>query len=156
MGVIINIRMDDQLISQLNIATAVLGTDYLIVDNEVETKRATVNTLSSFLVNLNGTYLNTTNISNSFVISQVDYNAKMLIYSGVQNITAYIDNALNTVGANTTVAQLSTGTITINLSAGYNARLVSYNSLYTTAGVGAVASIGRVSNGVFLLTGLLQ
>ena len=148
--------MADKSISQLDIATTVLGTDYFIIDNEVATKRATVNSLSSFLINLNGTYLSTTDIYSSFLISQIDYNAKMLTYSGTQNITAWIDSGLNSVGANTTVAQLNTGTVTIALSSSYNGTLVSYNQLYTTAGPGAVASIGRVRNNVFLLTGLLQ
>ena len=78
-------------------------------------------------------------------------------YSNTQNITAYIGSEINTPNFVTTVAQLSSGTITLKLSSSYTAgSLISYGDLYETAGVGATANIVRISNNKFLITGLLQ
>lgn len=100
-------------------------------------------------------YINTTSISGNYLISTNDV-GKILVYSATSPITAYITSSLNTSGFNTTVAQLSTGTITIALSNNYSANLISYSNLVQTAGVGAVATIARVLNNTFLITGLLQ
>jgi hypothetical protein len=78
-------------------------------------------------------------------------------YSNTQNITAYIGPEINTPNFVTTVAQLSSGTITLKLSSSYtDGSLISYGDLYETAGVGATANIVRVSDNKFLITGLLQ
>ena len=100
-------------------------------------------------------YLNIDSISTSYTILSSDTN-RLLTYSGTPNITAYITNNLNTTGFNTTISQLSTGTISILLSSGYSANRISYSTLYTTAGIGAVVSLIRVSNNTFLVSGLLQ
>jgi hypothetical protein len=80
-----------------------------------------------------------------------------ITYTGYQNITAYITSPINTTGFITSIAQLSSGTVTISLSSSYTAgNLISYGSLYTTAGKGAIASLIRTSDNNFLLAGLLQ
>lgn len=100
-------------------------------------------------------YLNVASISGNYLISTNDL-GRMLVYSATSPITAYITSSLNISGFNTTVAQLSTGTITIALSSNYSANLISYSNLVQTAGTGAIATIARVLNNTFLITGLLQ
>jgi len=100
-------------------------------------------------------YLNVVSISGNYLISTNDL-GRMLVYSATSPITAYITSSLNISGFNTTVAQLSTGTITIALSSNYSANLISYSNLVQTAGTGAIATIARVLNNTFLITGLLQ
>jgi hypothetical protein len=100
-------------------------------------------------------YLNVASISGNYLISTNDL-GRMLVYSATSPITAYITSSLNISGFNTTVAQLSTGTITIVLSSNYSANLISYSNLVQTAGTGAIATIARVLNNTFLITGLLQ
>jgi hypothetical protein len=100
-------------------------------------------------------YLSISSISSNYTILSSDANS-LLTYSGTQNISAYITNNINTAGFNTTVSQLSSGTVSLLLSSGYSANRISYSNLYTTAGIGAMISLIRVSNNTFLVSGLLQ
>jgi len=95
-------------------------------------------------------------VNNSNFTIALSSMGNMITYTGMQNITAFITNNINVNGFVSTVAQLSTGTITIALSSTYSATRIAYNNSFTTAGVGAVASLMRVSNNQFLITGLLQ
>ena len=99
-------------------------------------------------------------VNNSNFTIALSSMSNMITYTGTQNITAFITNNINVNGFVSTVAQLSTGTVTIALSstysATYSATRIAYNDSFTTAGVGAVASLMRVSNNQFLITGLLQ
>ena len=110
----------------------------------VETKVAEVSRVSLSSVNTNFNF--------------IDLQSGVLTsYSNTHNITAYIGPAINTPNFVTTVAQLSSGTITLKLPSSYTGgSLISYGDLYETAGVGATANIVRVSDNKFLITGLLQ
>jgi len=101
------------------------------------------------------TYFDTIPTSTSFTIS-ADNRNKMIVYTNTSAITAYITTNINVAGFNTTIAQLSTGTVTIALSNNYSAGIISYGNLYTTAGQGAVVSLIRASDNIFLISGLLQ
>lgn len=160
-------------ISNLETAASITGNEFLVLDDTSVTRKTTVRSLSTFYFETNeqklneiknavitlssywSTSLNLNPVTINYTILPTD-SAGMIIYSGTQNITAFITNSINITGFNTTISQLSTGTITIAPSSGYNASLISYGDLYTTAGKGAVASLIRTSDNVFLISGLLQ
>ena len=77
-------------------------------------------------------------------------------YTSTQNVTAVITSDANTSGFMTSIAQLSTGAITIRAAQDYTAgNVVSYGSVFQTAGRGATVTIMRVDNNTFLLNGVL-
>lgn len=121
------------------------------IDSQFSELYSNINTLSSFWSG----YLQINDASVDYIIASTDAGA-IITYSDTQNITAFITPQINTTGFATTVAQLSTGTVTLALSSDYTAKLISYESLFTTAGEGAVLSLIRTSNDTFLITGLLQ
>lgn len=78
-----------------------------------------------------------------------------LTYTGYENITAFISQNTNTNGFISTLAQLSTGAITIRAAADYtDAVLTSYNDLLTLSAKGTVANITRTSNNNFFVAGI--
>lgn len=113
------------------------------------------NSLSSFVVDkTTRVTLNTTLTSFNFTNDQ---SGVITTYTKTPNITAYVNSDVNTPNYVTTVAQLSTGSVTIRLHPSYTTGvLISYGELYETAGKGATANIVRVTDNTFLLTGLLQ
>ena len=138
--------MTETKISQLAISSSLNGTEYLIVDNTEVTRRTTINSLSSVLTLTNNQefnelkntiktlssfssgYLQIKDITSDYTLLSTDTGIT-ITHSNTQNITAYITNKINTVGFNTSIAQLDTGTITIALSSNYaNAKLISYNN----------------------------
>lgn len=65
--------MADKRISQLDIATSILGSDYLIIDDTEVTKRAEVNSLSSiYTLDTNFNTLNTTVSGLSDAVGRLD------------------------------------------------------------------------------------
>lgn len=94
-------------------------------------------------------------LAGNYLIESSDI-GKILTYSYSAPITAYISQQINTTGFNTTISQLSSGTVTVLLSSYPTGRIISYCGLYETAGEGSTASIIRVSDNNFLLNGLLQ
>lgn len=165
--------MAETKITQLVISPSIDGTEYLIVDNTEVTRRTTINSLSTIDVLTNkqefnelknsivtlssywAGYLKINSATTNYRILSSDIGG-MITYTGSQNITAFITNDINITGFTTTISQLSSGTVTVALSSGYNSSLISYGNLYTTAGKGAVASIIRTSNDIFLISGILQ
>jgi hypothetical protein len=92
----------------------------------------------------------------TFVFTESD-SSKMIYYSGVSNISAYITPAINTSGYTVSVAQLSAGSITLALSSSYTTgKLIAYGDLVTTAGPGSTANVIRINSNNYLITGLLQ
>jgi hypothetical protein len=86
-----------------------------------------------------------------------DQSGVITTYTKTPNITAYVSSDINTSNYVTTIAQLSSGSVTIKLHPSYTTGiLISYGELYETAGKGATANIVRVTDNTFLLTGLLQ
>ena len=148
-------------IVQLNSATWSQGNS--AVNTVVQSNSATWNNTTSTVQSNSATwsqsnsatYFDTIPTSTSFTIS-ADNRNKMIVYTNTAAITAYITSNINVAGFNTTIAQLSTGTITIALSNNYSASIVSYGNLYTTAGKGAVVSLIRANDNIFLISGLLQ
>ena len=113
------------------------------------------NSLSSFVVDRT-TRVTLTTALTSFNFTN-DQSGVITTYTKTPNITAYVNSDVNTPNYVTTVAQLSTGSVTIRLHPSYTTGvLISYGELYETAGKGATANIVRVTDNTFLLTGLLQ
>lgn len=94
-------------------------------------------------------------VSNSFQLTESNW-GELITYTGVTPITAWVTSNINSEGYNTTIAQLSSGGVTVALSSYAAGTLISYGDLYETAGSGAVVSITRVSDNKFLITGILQ
>jgi len=90
------------------------------------------------------------------IIFAPENSGEMLYYSGVNNISAFITPDINTQGYTTSVAQLSSGTITLLLSSYIGGKVIAYGNLIETAGPGATANVTRINNNTFLITGLLQ
>jgi hypothetical protein len=161
--------MPNVRIANLETAASITGNEFLVLDDASVTRKTTVRSLSTFyfeklneiknaviaLSSYWSTSLNINNVTGDYKITPLD-SAGMVAYSGTQNITAFITNDIDLTGLNTTIAQLSSGTVTVALSSGYSGSLISYGDLYTTAGKGAVASVIRTSNDTFLISGLLQ
>jgi hypothetical protein len=104
----------------------------------------------------NSIILNVVQLSSNYIIQSSDF-GKLLLYSNVQPITAFVTSNINLNGFNASFAQLSSGNITVKLSSNYtSSNLISYGSLFSTGGEGSTASIMRVLDNKFLLTGLLQ
>lgn len=164
----------DDLMKSSNITEArdILGltTSFETLSNDINNKNTTqINNLSSNLyleiqtnnnelssfVNEKVTRLTSEVISTTFSILS-NKSGVMFLYTGNDNISAFITPSVNIVGFTSSFAQLSTGSITIALSSYPNGRIISYGQLYKTAGEGATANITRVDNNNFLLTGLLE
>lgn len=149
----------------MSLATNVENSDFIMIDNTIETKKTTVGSLSSCFATKNELQttqrVNTLDLGNiligsNYTLSLSDL-GKMLMYSKTSPITAFVTSAINTIGYNTMITQLSSGSVTIALSSNYTSGgLISYGNLFTTAGVGAIASIARVSDNNFLISGILQ
>jgi hypothetical protein len=91
------------------------------------------------------------------IIFLPENSGEVIHYSGSTNISAFITPNINTQGYTTTVAQLSTGTITLMLSSSYtDGSVIAYGDLVETAGPGATANVIRINNNAYLITGLLQ
>jgi hypothetical protein len=85
--------MADKRISQLDIATSVLGSDYLIVDNTEVTKRAVVNSLSSvYTFNTNFNTLNTTVGVLSDAVARLDGSLINVLSLSGQTYTLQLSN----------------------------------------------------------------
>lgn len=127
-----------------------LSSSFNQLTTSVTVETSKIATLSSL-----NTFLPIVSAAGNFTIALSSMN-NMITYTGSQNVTAFITNNINVNGFVSSVSQLSTGTVTIALSSTYAATRIAYNNSFTTAGVGAVASLMRVSNNQFLITGLLQ
>ena len=138
--------------NDLPIASFIGSSDYVITINNGILSRTLAVDIGQTSI---GYRLSTVEITSDYTIASSDSGA-MLTYTGVSAITAYITNALDVAGFNTSVAQLSTGTVEVRPSPAYSASLVAYGDLFITAGPGAMASIIRTSEDAFLLSGLLQ
>jgi hypothetical protein len=132
-----------------------IGRDRLDITSIVSDIENDVLNLSSF-VDEKFNKITLSEFTDNIIFTQED-SGKMRYYNGIVNISAFITPDINTAGYTTTVAQLSTGTITIMLSSSYsNGRIVAYGDLLETAGVGATANISRIYDNNYLITGLLQ
>jgi hypothetical protein len=141
-------------ISNLPTANTLIATDYFIIDNNEQTSKISASDLFKNTVELTRVTLSSTDTS--FVV-QDNQSGILITYSNTSNITAYITPHINTTNFVTTLAQLSSGTITVGLSSSYtDGNLISYGDLFETAGKGSTVNITRVSNNNFLITGLLQ
>lgn len=94
-------------------------------------------------------------ITDNYLLQENDI-GYMLLYRGTSDINVLIDSNINVTNYNVSVAQLSTGTVTIGLSNYGEASIISYGDLVETAGSGAVAAITRVIDDIFLVSGVLQ
>jgi predicted phosphoribosyltransferase len=140
-------------INNLNYAYSVNGNERIIIDDGVTTQNTAINTLSSLFLTVPASkIIQLKSLPNSTYTLLSSDCGKMMTYNGTTNIIVNIPSSVNIEGFQVTISQLNVGVITLN-SPG---TLISYNNSYTTAGVGAIASIIRTSNNVFLLAGLLQ